>query len=184
MSSEWSRARVDIAYRIAFDRVYWPDSAESMSSRFDGGAMAPLSKPEHRGFWKILRGSLPGALDDPDFATPRVARASRSAIPRLPGIPDRPVHNARCVEMRGDSMRRSSAPALRPTVWYGMPGYAKDGRTVCFFRADKEYMTLHRQGSFKYSYAPSLECPRALSSSIWFDCIRRRYGRDFLEHAH
>ena len=34
-----------------------------------------------------------------------------------------------------------SAPALKPTVWYGMPGYAKDGKTVCFFRADKKYMT-------------------------------------------
>jgi hypothetical protein len=34
-----------------------------------------------------------------------------------------------------------SAPALQPTVWYGMPAYAKDGQTVCFFRADKKYMT-------------------------------------------
>ena len=34
-----------------------------------------------------------------------------------------------------------SAPALQPTVWYGMPGYMKDGKTVCFFRADKKYMT-------------------------------------------
>ena len=34
-----------------------------------------------------------------------------------------------------------SAPALQPTVWYGMPGYAKDAKTVCFFRADKKYMT-------------------------------------------
>ena len=34
-----------------------------------------------------------------------------------------------------------SAPALQPTVGYGMPGYAKDGKTVCFFRADKKYMT-------------------------------------------
>jgi hypothetical protein len=34
-----------------------------------------------------------------------------------------------------------SAPALQPTTWYGMPGYAKDGKTICFFRADKKYMT-------------------------------------------
>ena len=34
-----------------------------------------------------------------------------------------------------------SAPALQPTLWYGMPAYAKDGKTVCFFRADKKYMT-------------------------------------------
>jgi hypothetical protein len=27
--------------------------------------------------------------------------------------------------------------ALQPTVWYGMPRYAKASKTVCFFRADK-----------------------------------------------
>jgi hypothetical protein len=33
-----------------------------------------------------------------------------------------------------------SAPALQPTLYYGMPWYAKGGKRVCFFRADK-YMT-------------------------------------------
>jgi hypothetical protein len=33
-----------------------------------------------------------------------------------------------------------SAPILRPTTWYGMPAYAKDGKVICFFRADA-YMT-------------------------------------------
>ena len=33
-----------------------------------------------------------------------------------------------------------------PRVWYGMPGYAKDGQVVCFFRGGEKfkerYMTL------------------------------------------
>ncbi|KQM11860.1 hypothetical protein AOA80_05870 [Methanomassiliicoccales archaeon RumEn M1] len=33
-----------------------------------------------------------------------------------------------------------SAPALQPTLWYGMPAYRKDGKVICFFRADR-YMT-------------------------------------------
>lgn len=33
-----------------------------------------------------------------------------------------------------------SAPDLHPRLWYGMPGYAKDGPVLCFFRVDK-YMT-------------------------------------------
>ena len=41
---------------------------------------------------------------------------------------------------------KTSAPALSPRTWYGMPAYAKDGKVVCFFRgADKfkeRYMTL------------------------------------------
>ena len=40
---------------------------------------------------------------------------------------------------------KASAPALSPKLWYGMPAYAKDGKVVCFFRAQKfkeRYMTL------------------------------------------
>jgi uncharacterized protein YdhG (YjbR/CyaY superfamily) len=41
---------------------------------------------------------------------------------------------------------KASAPALSPKVWYGMPGYAKDGKVVCFFRSGEKfkerYMTL------------------------------------------
>ncbi len=33
-----------------------------------------------------------------------------------------------------------SPPALQPTLYYGTPWYAQDGKRVCFFRADK-YMT-------------------------------------------
>ena len=33
-----------------------------------------------------------------------------------------------------------SETSLQPTLWYGMPAYAKDGSVLCFFRADK-YMT-------------------------------------------
>src|SRR5215211_3766455 len=29
---------------------------------------------------------------------------------------------------------KSSAPALSPKLWYGMPAYAKDGKVVCFFQ--------------------------------------------------
>ena len=33
-----------------------------------------------------------------------------------------------------------SASALQPISWYAMPAYAKDGKVICLFRADK-YMT-------------------------------------------
>jgi len=59
-----------------------------------------------------------------------------------------------------------SAPALQPTVWYGMPGYAKDGKTVCFFRADKKYMT------FGFTQEPNLTreegAPHQLIECAWY----------------
>lgn len=34
---------------------------------------------------------------------------------------------------------KASAPALEPKTWYGMPGYAKDGKVVCFFRSPEKF---------------------------------------------
>ncbi len=59
-----------------------------------------------------------------------------------------------------------TAPALQPAMWYGMPGYAKDGKTVCFFRADKKYMT------FGFTQEANLTreegAPHQLIESAWY----------------
>ncbi|RYG32976.1 DUF1801 domain-containing protein [bacterium] len=55
-------------------------------------------------------------------------------------MPDR----YRAVGERLHEIIKASSLALTPKVWYGMPGYAKDGKVVVFFRgaADERYMTL------------------------------------------
>jgi len=59
-----------------------------------------------------------------------------------------------------------SAPVLQPTVWYGMPAYARDGKAVCFFRADKKYMT------FGFTQEANLTreegAPDQLIESAWY----------------
>jgi len=59
-----------------------------------------------------------------------------------------------------------SAPAFQPTLFYGMPAYAKDGATVCFFRADKKYMT------FGFTQQANLTreegAPHQLIESAWY----------------
>jgi hypothetical protein len=59
-----------------------------------------------------------------------------------------------------------SAPALQPTVWYGMPGYAKDGKIVCFFRADKKYMTFGLTQDANLTREES--APHQLIESAWY----------------
>ena len=59
-----------------------------------------------------------------------------------------------------------SAPALQPTVWYGMPAYAKDGKTVCFFRADKKYMTFGFTQDA--NLAPEKGAPHLLIECAWY----------------
>ena len=58
-----------------------------------------------------------------------------------------------------------SAPALRPTLWYGMPAYAMDGGVICFFRADK-YMTFGLTD--KANHALDEGSPHQLRESAWF----------------
>ena len=36
---------------------------------------------------------------------------------------------------------KASAPVLSPKLWYGMPGYAKDGKVVCFFQSAQKFKT-------------------------------------------
>lgn len=35
----------------------------------------------------------------------------------------------------------SAAPDLQPRLWYGMPAYSKDGKTVCFFQDAAKFKT-------------------------------------------
>ena len=67
-------------------------------------------------------------------------RAVLAKIGEMPG-PDR------AMAKRLHEIIKTSAPALSPKTWYGMPAYAKDdGKIVCFFQsADKfkaRYATL------------------------------------------
>jgi hypothetical protein len=59
-----------------------------------------------------------------------------------------------------------SAPALQPTVWYGMPAYAKDGKTICFFRADKKYMTFGF--TQEADLTPEEGAPHQLIECAWY----------------
>jgi uncharacterized protein YdhG (YjbR/CyaY superfamily) len=36
---------------------------------------------------------------------------------------------------------KASVPALSATTWYGMPAYAKDGKTICFFQPAQKFRT-------------------------------------------
>ncbi|HVO97687.1 MAG TPA: DUF1801 domain-containing protein [Bryobacteraceae bacterium] len=58
-----------------------------------------------------------------------------------------------------------SGPTLQPTLWYGMPAYAKNGEVICFFRADK-YMTFGLTD--KANHVLEEGAPHQLRESAWF----------------
>ena len=50
---------------------------------------------------------------------------------------------------------KASAPVLSPKLWYGMPGYAKDGKVVCFFQAAQKFRT--RYATFGFNDSANLD---------------------------
>jgi len=50
---------------------------------------------------------------------------------------------------------KTSAPALSPRTWYGMPAYAKDGKVVCFFQSAQKFKT--RYATFGFSDKANLD---------------------------
>jgi len=47
----------------------------------------------------------------------------------------------RAMAERLHAIIKSTAPALSPKTWYGMPAYARDGNVVCFFQSAQKFKT-------------------------------------------
>lgn len=56
-------------------------------------------------------------------------------------------------------------PDLHARLWYGMPGYAKDGPVLCFFRVD-DYMTFGL--TEKATFTLDEDAPHQLMPASWF----------------
>jgi len=75
-------------------------------------------------------------------ANPKKAGGEAEVLEKIAQMPE----PYRVMGMRLHEIIMKSAPGLTPRVWYGMPGYAKDGKVVCFFRGgdkfQERYMTV------------------------------------------
>jgi hypothetical protein len=61
----------------------------------------------------------------------------------------------RTMAKRLHAIIKESAPGLSPRLWYGMPGYAKDDKVVCFFQAAAKFKT--RYATFGFSDKANLD---------------------------
>ena len=57
----------------------------------------------------------------------------------------------RAMASRIHAVIKASAPALSSRTWYGMPAYAKDGKTVCFFQPAQKFKTRYATLGFNDS---------------------------------
>jgi len=65
------------------------------------------------------------------------------------GEPDRSIGE------RLHALIKASAPDLTPKLWYGMPGYAKDGKVICFFQSAQKFDT--RYSTFGFNDGANLD---------------------------
>ncbi len=61
----------------------------------------------------------------------------------------------RAMAKRLHAIIKTSAPALSPKTWYGMPAYAKDGKVVCFFQSAQKFKS--RYATFGFSDQANLD---------------------------
>jgi uncharacterized protein YdhG (YjbR/CyaY superfamily) len=61
----------------------------------------------------------------------------------------------RAMAERLHAIIKSSAPALTPRLWYGMPAYAKGGKVVCFFQPAKKFKS--RYATFGFNDPANLD---------------------------
>jgi uncharacterized protein YdhG (YjbR/CyaY superfamily) len=94
------------------------------------------------GFTDEERAAMKDRVDEMKVAAPRGTRGDKgdgeSAL--LAKIAEMQARD-RAVAKRVHAVIKASAPALSPTLWYGMPAYAKDGKVVCFFQPAQKFKT-------------------------------------------
>ena len=56
----------------------------------------------------------------------------------------------RVIASRLHAIIKASAPVLSPRLWYGMPGYARDGKIVCFFQSMEKFRTRYATLGFMH----------------------------------
>jgi len=61
----------------------------------------------------------------------------------------------RSMATRLHAIVKTSAPALSPKTWYGMPAYARDGKVICFFQSAQKFKT--RYATFGFSDQAKLD---------------------------
>ena len=119
---------------------------------FSGSPQRGVSMPEKKAVRKVTKAANPAA---------KKADGEAEVLAKIAAMPA----PYRAMGERLHALILSSAPALRPTLWYGMPAYARDGKVICFFRADK-YMTFGL--SDKANHTLEEGAPHQLRESAWF----------------
>jgi uncharacterized protein YdhG (YjbR/CyaY superfamily) len=110
----------------------------------------------YEGFTDEERGAMKERAQEMKAAARRGARPSEAdevsaVLAKIAELPE----SDRALAERLHVIITTSAPALSPRLWYGMPGYAKDGKVVCFFQSAQKFKS--RYATLGFNDAANLD---------------------------
>jgi hypothetical protein len=110
---------------------------------------ATASGKTYEGFTDEERSAMKARSQELKTAARRSSRASAADEERdvLAKIAEMPEPD-RVLGERLHAIIKASVPALSPTLWYGMPAYAKDGKMVCFFQSAQKFKSRYAMLGF------------------------------------
>ena len=79
------------------------------------------------------------------------AEGERDVLAKIADMPE----PDRAMAERIHAIVTSSAPSLVPRTYYGMPAYARDGKTICFFKPKSKFK--ERYATFGFEQRASLD---------------------------
>ena len=104
-----------------------------------------------KGFTDEERGAMKERAQELKAAARRGPRADKAdgesaVLAKIAAMPD----PDRAMGERLHAVIKTSAPALAPKLWYGMPAYARDGKVICFFQSAVKFKTRYATLGFMH----------------------------------
>jgi uncharacterized protein YdhG (YjbR/CyaY superfamily) len=117
---------------------------------------ASAAGKRYEGFSDEERAAMTDRVQEMKVAPRRGARVDKADAEAavLEKIATMPAPD-RALGERLHAIIKASAPALSPTLWYGMPAYAKEGKVVCHFQSAQKFRT--RYATFGFSDVANLD---------------------------
>src|SRR5262245_34202855 len=116
----------------------------------------PLTNKKSKGFTNEDRAAMKERAQELKAEARRGQRADQAdgqsdVLAKIAEMPE----PDRAMAKRLHAIIKTSAPALAPKTWYGMPAYAKDGKVVCFFQSAQKFKS--RYATFGFSDEANLD---------------------------
>jgi uncharacterized protein YdhG (YjbR/CyaY superfamily) len=124
-----------------------------MNDKQKSAKSTAATEKKFEGFTEEERGAMKERAQELKAAARRGKNADEESA-LLAKIAEMPESD-RVMAERLHAVIKDSAPSLSPKLWYGMPGYAKDGKVVCFFQAAQKFNS--RYATFGFNDIANLD---------------------------